>query len=171
MTEPENQTTDGPRDAQPDAQPDAPDVLTFPPVIFIIFYAMGYVTDRAFPTDLATRDIRYTIGGVLIAISVALAAWAVTRFIRAKTHVDVRRPATALVTDGPYRLSRNPMYLALTLFYAGFAVAFSMPITLALLIPCLALLHYGIISREERYLERKFGDEYRDYKTRVRRWF
>ena len=149
---------------------DAPDVLTFPPVIFIIFYVIGYVTDLAFPADLGTSEIRNAIGGVLIAISIALAAWAITRFIRSKTHVDVRKPATTLVLDGPYRLSRNPMYVALSLLYAGFAVAFSLPITLALLIPCLALLHRGVISREEDYLERKFGDEYRHYKTRVRRW-
>ncbi|NQV80495.1 MAG: isoprenylcysteine carboxylmethyltransferase family protein [Alphaproteobacteria bacterium] len=153
-----------------DTPPDSPDVLTFPPVIFIIFYVIGYVTDRAFPADLGTLDIRYAIGGVLIALSVALVAWAVTHFLRAKTHVDVRKPATALVTGGPYRLSRNPMYLAMTLLYAGFAVTFSLPITLTLLIPCLVLLHHGVISREETYLERKFGDEYRAYKARVRRW-
>jgi len=157
-------------DIPADAPPDSPDVLTFPPVIFIIFYVIGYVTDRAFPADLGTLDIRYAIGGVLIALSVALVAWAVTHFLRAKTHVDVRKPATALVTGGPYRLSRNPMYLAMTLLYAGFAVAFSLPITLALLIPCLALLHHGVIRREETYLERKFGDEYRAYKARIRRW-
>jgi protein-S-isoprenylcysteine O-methyltransferase Ste14 len=149
---------------------DAPDVLTFPPVIFIIFYVIGYVTDLAFPADLGTSDLRYAIGGVFIAAGVALAAWAITRFVQSKTNVDVRKPATSLVSDGPYRLSRNPMYIAITLFYAGFAVAFSLPITLGLLIPCLALLHRGVISREEDYLERKFGDEYRDYRARVRRW-
>ncbi len=163
--------TPEPEPPQPDdSTPDAPDVLTFPPVIFLIFYVIGYVTDRAFPADLGTLDTRYAIGGVLIAISVALVAWAVTRFVRAKTHVDVRKPATALVSDGPYHVSRNPMYLSMTLLYAGFAVAFSMPITLALLIPCLALLHHGVISREEIYLDRIFGGEYREYKARVRRW-
>jgi protein-S-isoprenylcysteine O-methyltransferase Ste14 len=149
---------------------DAPDVVTFPPIFFIIFYAIGYVTDLAFPVDLGTPELRYAIGGVLIAISVALAAWAISRFIRSKTHVDVRKPATTLVVGGPYRLSRNPMYLALTLLYAGLAAVFSLPFTLVLLIPCLALLHRGVISREEDYLERKFGDEYRAYRARVRRW-
>ncbi|MDA0652479.1 MAG: isoprenylcysteine carboxylmethyltransferase family protein [Proteobacteria bacterium] len=162
----------GPHTDKPetDAPTDSPDVLTFPPVIFIVFYVIGYVTDRAFPADLGTAHARYAIGAVLLAISVALVAWAVAHFLRAKTHFDVRKPATSLVTDGPYRLSRNPMYLAMTLLYAGFAAAFSLPITLGLLVPCLALLHHGVISREEGYLERKFGDEYRDYKARVRRW-
>ena len=153
-----------------DAPPDAPDVITFPPVIFIIFYVIGYVTDRAFPANIGTAEFRYAIGGVLLAVSGVLVAWAVTQFVRAKTHVDIRRPATALVTNGPYRLSRNPMYVAMTLFYAGFAVVFSLPMTLALLIPCLVLLQRGVISPEEEYLERKFGDEYRDYKAQVRRW-
>ena len=150
--------------------PDAPDVLTFPPVIFLIFYVIGYLTDRAFPAEFGSRNTRYAIGGVLITLSVALVAWAITRFVQAKTHVDVRKPATSLVVDGPYRLSRNPMYIAMILLYAGFAIAFSLPITLTLLIPCLALLHHGVISREESYLDRKFGDAYRDYKARVRRW-
>jgi len=154
----------------PEAPPDSPDVLTFPPVIFIVFYVIGYVTDRAFPTDIGTAGARYAIGGALIACSAALVAWAVAHFVRAKTHVDVRKPAKALVTDGPYRLSRNPMYLAMTLLYAGFAVAFSLPITLGVLVPCLAVLHRGVIRREEIYLERKFGVAYRDYRARVRRW-
>lgn len=149
---------------------DAPNVLTFPPIIFIMFYVMGYVTDRAFPIEIGNPDTRWMAGGVLLALSIALVAWAVARFVRAKTHVDVRKPATALVSDGPYRLSRNPMYLAMTLFYAGFSVAFSLPLTLGFLIPCLVVLHYGVILREENYLEGKFGDGYRDYKSRVRRW-
>lgn len=149
---------------------DAPDVITFPPVIFIVFYIIGYVTDRAFPTDLGTVHARYAMGGVLLAVSGALVAWAVASFVKAKTHVDVRKPATSLVSDGPYRLSRNPIYVAMALFYAGFAVAFSLSIALGLLIPCLALLHHGVISREESYLERKFGAEYQAYKARVRRW-
>jgi len=113
---------------------------------------------------------RYAIGGALLAISGTLVAWAIASFVRAKTHVDVRKPATALVSDGPYRLSRNPIYVAMALFYAGFAVAFSLPITLGLLVPCLVLLTRGVICREESYLERKFGTEYLAYKARVRRW-
>jgi len=166
MTE---QNTDMPEPDQ--EQADSPNVITFPPIIFFIFYIMGYVTDRAFPTDLGSSETRYSIGGVLLVVSGAIVVWAITHFIRAKTHVDVRKPAIALVTDGPYRFSRNPMYLAMTLLYGGFAAAFSLPITLGFLIPCLALLEYGVISREEIYLDRKFGQEYRNYKGRVRRWF
>ena len=149
---------------------EAPEVLTFPPVIFIAFYAMGYVSDRAFPAEIGSPDVRWAMGGVLLALSIALVTWALLRFIKARTNVDVRKPAVALVSDGPYRLSRNPMYVAMTLFYAGFAVGFSLPLTLAFLVPCLAVLHHGVIVREESYLERKFGDAYKQYKNRVRRW-
>lgn len=149
---------------------DAPEVLTFPPVIFAIFFVMGYVTDLAFPVELGWADGRMMAGGGIIAASIALVGWAVSRFIRAKTHVDVRQPATIIVTDGPYRLSRNPMYLAASLLYGGVTIILAMPWTLMLLIPCLITLRQGVILREERYLERKFGDTYRDYKSRVRRW-
>lgn len=149
---------------------DSPEVLTFPPVIFAIAFVMGYVTDLAFPVELGFPEIRTIAGTALIAASVALVAWAVSRFIRAKTHVDVRQPAKTIVTDGPYRLSRNPMYLAASLLYVGIAVILSMPLTVVFLIPCLITLHYGVIAREEQYLEAKFGDTYRDYKSRVRRW-
>lgn len=149
---------------------DAPDVITFPPVIFAIFFVIGYVTDLAFPVELGFPEIRTTAGAVLIITSIAIVAWAVSRFIGAKTHVDVRKPATTIVTDGPYRLSRNPMYVAASLLYAGVAIILAMPWTLALLIPCLITLNQGVILREERYLEGKFGDSYRDYKSRVRRW-
>ena len=149
---------------------DAPDVLTFPSVIFAIFFVMGYVTDLAFPVALGWADGRMVVGGGFIAASIALVGWAVSRFIRAKTHVDVRQPATIIVTDGPYRLSRNPMYLAASLLYGGVTIILAMPWTLVLLIPCLITLRQGVILREERYLDRKFGDTYRAYKSRVRRW-
>ena len=157
-------------DSPNDAASDAPDVLTFPPVIFAAFFIIGYVTDRAFPSGIGLSSIRYGVGGVLIGLSIVLAGWALAHFARAKTHVDVRKPATSLVTGGPYRLSRNPMYLALSLLYAGFCVALLLPLTLALLLPCLVVLYRGVIRREEAYLDRKFGEAYRNYRSRVRRW-
>jgi len=149
---------------------DAPGVITFPPVIFAIFFVIGYITDLASPVALGARDIRHIAAAATIGGAVALVLWAGMRFVRARTHVDVRKPATALVTDGPYRLSRNPMYIAASLLYAGVALWLSLVWTLMALIPCLVVLHYGVIAREERYLEAKFGQRYLDYRTRVRRW-
>jgi protein-S-isoprenylcysteine O-methyltransferase Ste14 len=153
-----------------DPPPASPDVITFPPIIFAAFFAIGYVTDLAFPVAPDAAVLRYAAGAVLVVLSTTLVLWAGSRFVRARTPVDVRKPATALVTDGPYRLSRNPMYLAASLLYAGAAILGSLPWTLLLLAPCLVVIQIGIIRPEERHLEERFGDAYRDYKGRVRRW-
>lgn len=91
-------------------------------------------------------------------------------FRSARTSFDVRKPTTVLITDGPFRFSRNPGYLALSLLYAGIAVIADSLWVLALLAPALFVMHYGVIAREELYLERKFGSQYLEYKARVRRW-
>ncbi len=147
-----------------------PDVFTFPPVIYLAFFVIGYLTDRGFPMDIGAPLLRSVAGWMLVGLGIALAAWAIARFVRAKTHIDVRKPALTLVTDGPYRITRNPMYLAAALLYAGIAVAFSKPILLASLIPCLLTVEFLIIRREEAYLASVFGDAYRDFQRRVRRW-
>ena len=80
------------------------------------------------------------------------------------------KPALALVDAGPFRFSRNPLYVGLTLMYAGLALLIPALWPLLLLIPVLAVLSWGVVRREERYLERKFGEGYRSYKARTRRW-
>ncbi len=147
-----------------------PDVFTFPPVIYLTFFVIGYLTDRGFPTDIGVPLLRQVAGWSVAALGIALAGWAIARFFRAGTHVDVRKPALALVTDGPYRITRNPMYLAAALLYAGVAVAWSRPILLASLVPCLIAVDFLIIRREEAYLESVFGETYREFQRRVRRW-
>ncbi len=89
---------------------------------------------------------------------------------RAGTNVNPREPTTALVVSGPFRFSRNPLYVALTLMYAGLAVVANAFWVLVLLVPVLLVLHSGVVRREERYLEAKFGEAYRQYRARVRRY-
>jgi len=163
--------TDQPDQAPPKAPPaHGPNVFTFPPVIYAGAFIMGYLTDRGFPNNLGYETLRQVVGWVLVALGLALVGWAIARFVRARTHVDVRKPATALVTDGPYRLTRNPMYVAAALVYAGVAIAFAKIFILAFLIPCLIVIDIFIIRREEAYLETAFGETYRDFCGRVRRW-
>ena len=88
----------------------------------------------------------------------------------AGTNVNPGRPTTAIVTSGPFRFSRNPLYLSLTLLYFGLILAFNTWRGIILLVPLLIIMHFGVVLREERYLEQKFGDEYRDYKARVARY-
>ena len=154
----------------PEAPVQGPDVFTFPPVIFAVFLIMGYITDRGFPATIGAPLLRQIAGSALIGLGVALAGWAIMRFSKAGTHVDVRKPATALVTDGPYRFTRNPMYVAASLLYAGIAVIFGKIFMLAFLIPCLLLIDIFIIRREESYLDALFGEPYREFRRNVRRW-
>ncbi len=95
---------------------------------------------------------------------------AVRRFKAAGTSFHTHEPATAILSDGLYGVSRNPIYLALTAIYLGVGVMADAGWVLALLGPLLLVMHYGVIAREERYLERKFGDEYLRYRAKVRRW-
>ena len=106
----------------------------------------------------------------MIAAGIALAALAMRRFRAAGTNIPTPLPSTALVAGGPYRFSRNPIYLALTLIFLGLAAAANSLWLLLLLPAVLAVMHYGVVLREERYLGGKFGERYLDYKARVRRW-
>jgi len=91
-------------------------------------------------------------------------------FRRLGTNVRPSQPTTLIATKGPYRWTRNPMYLGMALIYAGLAIGFDAPIALALLPLVLIAIQTQVIAREERYLEAKFGDDYRRYKAEVRRW-
>jgi len=103
-------------------------------------------------------------------VGLTIGGWAFANMLRARTNINPFKPTTALVTSGPYRFSRNPIYLATTLLYIGAALSFRI-ITALVIVPfALILLEFGVIRREERYLERKFGDQYRDYRSHVRRW-
>lgn len=153
-----------------DPGPDAPGVIARPPFIYLGFLALGLGLDWLWPSPLLPEALRYTLGGALIGLGIALTLASFRHFRAAGTSVDPLKPSTAILTEGPYRISRNPIYIGLTAVYAGIGVALDAPWVWALLPPTLAVMHYGVILREERYLERKFGQEYLDYKARVRRW-
>jgi protein-S-isoprenylcysteine O-methyltransferase Ste14 len=105
---------------------------------------------------------------VLVSLPLALATFRVLS--RAHTPVDPLKPTTALVTEGPFRYSRNPIYVALTLLYVGVALLVNVWWILLLVVPVLLVIRYGVIAREEAYLTRKFGEAYRQYTAQVRRW-
>lgn len=149
---------------------DNPGVLAPPPLLYLGFLAAGLGLDWLWPAALLPQAVQYPLGAALVASGAAIMAAALRRFRKAATDFRTHRPATALVTGGPYRLSRNPIYIALTLFYLGLAVVADSPWALALVVPLLAVMRYGVVGREERYLESKFGEPYREYKARVRRW-
>ena len=149
---------------------DTAGVIAPPPLIYLAGLVIGLALDALAPTPFLPRSPAVALGAVLIVIAVSLLVWGVRVMRRAGTSEKTSVPTTALVTSGPFRFSRNPLYVSLTLCYLGIAVAARSLWALALLIVVLIVMRYGVIGREERYLERKFGAEYLRYKERVRRW-
>ena len=144
-----------------------------PPLLYLGCLVAGFALDRVLPLPLTypqTTFIGSMAGGALILIGVAIMAAGVRNFSRADTPVPSNQPVRALVTGGIHGWSRNPIYVGMLLLYAGIGTAARSPWVLLLALPLVIILRYGVIAREETYLERRFGDAYRDYKARVRRW-
>ena len=149
---------------------DLPDVMVCPPLIFLGALGLGLFLQRLMPVHLLPVLFSRPLGAVLCLASVTVGIWGGITMRRAGTNVRPDRPVTALVTGGPFRFSRNPLYLSLTALYLGITLLCNTLWPLVTLVPLLAVVHWRIVLREERFLEAKFGDAYRAYKTRVRRW-
>lgn len=156
--------------AQPAETRDSPGVVAPPPLIYLAGLGLGFALQKLMPSTHIRSPIRLPLGWGLIAAGATLAATFVRAFHRADTNIDPYKPSTALVTTGPYRLTRNPGYLGLTLVYSGIAVLTSTLAAFATLIPTLFVMDRGVIAREERYLKTKFGEQYTRYRAQTRRW-
>jgi protein-S-isoprenylcysteine O-methyltransferase Ste14 len=144
-----------------------------PPVLYLACLILGLMLDRvlALPLTLPEVDlVCWAAGGGLILLGIAIFAAGVRNFSREATPVPSTRPVRTLVTAGIHGLSRNPIYVGMFLLYAGIGVAARSPWVLVLAVPLAVTMRYGVVAREEAYLERRFGDAYREYKARVRRW-
>ena len=151
-------------------RPDHADVIGPPPLLYGAALVIGAGLEWFWPTAIGLGSLPLVLGAILIVGGLAIALLGALALHRAGTAIPPNRPTTELVTDGPYRFSRNPLYLALTLIYAGVGLIADDLWILILLVPLLLLIHWGVVVREERYLEAKFGEAYRRYKERVRRW-
>lgn len=141
-----------------------------PPLIYVVFLLAGAGLQRYVLLPRLPMGIGRALGAALALSFLVLTTWSFRRFWASGTSVIPVRPTTALVREGPYRLTRNPMYLGMLLLYLGLASWFGLvgPLLLA---PILVwVIGSSVIGREERYLERKFGNEYRQYQAEVRRW-
>jgi protein-S-isoprenylcysteine O-methyltransferase Ste14 len=149
---------------------DNPGVIAPPPLIYSGAMAIGLLANKLCPISFLPRGLPRVLGWPLIVGGLVIGSLGFREMRRAETNVDPRQPTTAIVTEGPYRFTRNPLYLSMTLIYAGItALANALPA--AVLFPIvLRIMRRGVIEREKRYLERKFGDEYLIYKAQVRRW-
>jgi protein-S-isoprenylcysteine O-methyltransferase Ste14 len=149
---------------------DNPGVVAPPLLIFAVALVAGLLANRRCPTALLPGALSKMLGWPLVGGGLLLGLWGFREMRRAGTNVDPYHPTTAIVEGGPYAFTRNPLYVGMAPIYAGIgARANALPA--ALLLPVvLHLVDRGVIEREERYLEGKFGDDYLRYKGRVRRW-
>ena len=148
-------------------------VIARPPLLFLAALLLGFAADRLLPVPFTVPGgdpVRWTVAGSFILTGLALAAAGIRNFYRAATPVPTNEPTRALVTTGIHGWSRNPIYVGLFLVYGGIGIAASSPWVLVLALPLAIAIRYGVVAREEAYLERRFGDAYRDYKACVRRW-
>lgn len=149
---------------------DNPGVIALPPLILLAFIAGAVPLGFAYPLHFIYGPARYVLGIALTLAACTLVFLAVRRFGKAGTNVDVRKPATTIVSSGIYSLTRNPMYLSMALILTALSILLNNLWLLILTPVFMAVIQKGVIAREEAYLEKKFGAEYADYKTRVRRW-
>ncbi|MBO0759262.1 MAG: isoprenylcysteine carboxylmethyltransferase family protein [Bradyrhizobiaceae bacterium] len=148
-------------------------VITRPLVLYFACLILGLVLDHLVPLPLTLPEsalVHWTAGGGLTLLGVAIAAAGIRNFSRAATPVPTNQPVRALVTTGIHGWSRNPIYVGLFACYVGIGLAAWSPWILVLTLPLAITVRYGVVAREEEYLEGRFGDAYRDYKARVRRW-
>jgi protein-S-isoprenylcysteine O-methyltransferase Ste14 len=159
-------------DARNETEPhgDTAGVIAPPPLIYLGALGLGFGLDVAIGRGSLPSRVAAPIGAASIIAGVGLLGSFLSAFRRARTPVDPYTPSEAIVTDGPYRLTRNPAYLGMALTYAGIAIVANAPWALVPLPVATAVIDRGVIAREERYLERKFGRPYVDYRRQVRRW-
>jgi protein-S-isoprenylcysteine O-methyltransferase Ste14 len=148
-------------------------VVARPPLLFLAALMLGLALDWLLPLPFAGPGAglrHWVVAGALILVGLSVAAAGIRDFSRAATPVPTTQPTRALVTNGMHGWSRNPIYVGMFLIFGGIAVVTRSPWALILALPLAVAIRYGVVAREEAYLERRFGDAYRDYKSRVRRW-
>ena len=139
-----------------------------PPRVYLAAIVTGLLLQLAMPLPFLPRPM--AAGAILVVAAIALLWYSVALFRAAGTPVPARKPTTAIVRSGPYRFSRNPIYLAYSLLLLGIAIWLNSVWLVATLAVAVVLMHFIVIRREEEYLERRFGAQYLDYKASVRRW-
>ncbi len=155
----------------PNAAPDVPNLgLVRPPLVYLASLVAGGLAQLAVPLPFLPGRVAAPLGPFLVLVAITLFAYSAALFRAAGTPVPARKPTTVIVRTGPYRFSRNPIYLAFSLLQLGIAIWTNSVWLLATLVGAVALIHYVVIPREEQYLERRFGAQYLSYKVSVRRW-
>jgi protein-S-isoprenylcysteine O-methyltransferase Ste14 len=150
---------------------DTANVIIRPPIAWAVALLAGLALTWLLPLPFVPATVPAGwLGAIVFALALALFAWAIVTITRAGSNVPANRPTTTIVDSGPYRFTRNPIYLGMILGLIGLAIALNSLWLLLALMPFVLVIRYGVVAREEAYLESKFGDIYRHYRARVRRW-
>ena len=145
-------------------------VVAPPPLIYLGPLIFGLLLNRRFPIPFLPRGMARSLGWSLLGGGVLLIGWFEWAMRQARTPANPYKPVPHMVTQGPFHYTRNPAYLSMTMIYTGIASLANALWAILLLPVALQVIRRGVIEREERYLERKFGEEYLRYKAQVRRW-
>ncbi len=149
---------------------DNPGISVPPPLIYVVALVLGLRLDRRRHVPFLPRGVARGLGWSLLGGGAVLNGWFLRTIRKAEVPIRTDKPVPRLTTGGPFRYSRNPSYLALAMIYAGIASLRNSLWAMLLLPPVVAVMQREVIGREERYLERAFGEEYLAYKGKVRRW-
>jgi len=149
---------------------DNPGVVARPPLIYLGAFLIVFVCRLFLPLPIDAAGRGLVPGLALVALGLGTAIWGRRTMEAAGTNINPALPATTIVSSGPFRFSRNPLYLCLTLMYLGLTLAVNTWWGIAVLVPLIIVMHFGVVLREERYLEQKFGESYRQYRSSVRRY-
>jgi protein-S-isoprenylcysteine O-methyltransferase Ste14 len=151
-------------------QTDHPGVIARPPLMVLAALGVVLVLRWLLPLPIFPPRLGLVPGLLLAVLGATWIAWGRRTMVAAGTNVNPTKPTTAIVASGPFRYSRNPLYVGATIFYVGVTLAMNTWWGFATLLVLLPLLHFGVVLREERYLDAKFGEPYREYRSRVRRY-
>lgn len=144
--------------------------LVRPPLVYLSAIIMGVILHLLAPISFFPSALALPVGIALVLIAIALLYSSIARFRAAGTPVPAYKPTTAIVRKGPYRFTRNPIYLSFSLLQLGIAIWVNSVWLVVTLVGAMVLMNYAVIQKEEQYLERRFGNEYLEYKGSVRRW-
>lgn len=152
-------------------QPHIAGIIAPPPVLYLVSLALAFGANAITPKSISLSPLTlHVASAVFLLLSGALARWAFVTMKKQGTSANPRKQSEVLTTEGPFKLSRNPIYVAMTGLYFGIALLGNSLWPFLFLVPLLATMHWGVVLREERYLAQRFGKAYLGYKSRTRRW-
>ena len=149
---------------------DNPNVIAPPPLIFLSGLLVGGFVAWHHPFPILPKTVAIVVGILLIVVGIGAIATTWTQMRKAKTNIEPWKPTTAILDTGFYGYSRNPIYVAMIFIYLGVSCLFNSIWFLPFLPVAILIIYFGVILREEKYLTRKFGESYLNYKAKVRRW-